>query len=418
MGVRLQLASGQRLWDTQVKTSSRAVRISDTSASLSMQHKPLIDQLLLKDRALASAAEGITIADALAADRPLIYVNEGFTRLTGYSSEETVGTNCRFLQGPDTNPDSVKQIRDAISAERNCEVELLNYRKDGTPFWNHLSITPIRNETGQTTHFVGIQFDATRRREAEASLRLANERMQNDLRAAARIQRALLPTDLPELSRAGIGWSYLPCDELAGDILDVFQLDDSRIAFYDLDVSGHGVQAALLSTTLSRWLSRAPKELKENPVAVLEHLNDNFQLDDESPQFFTCCYGVLELNSETLSFSSAGHPSPILLRSNRAVEIVSPGFPVGIVANPEYELQVVSLCENDRIYIFSDGAVEQLGVSGTEFGVDRLVQELEKHRNASLQTSIDLSLGAVLNSTADGRTDDDISMLGIEIFAK
>lgn len=396
--------------------SSKAVQRSGISAHLSIQNKPPIDQLLLKDRALASAAEGITIADALAPDRPLIYVNQGFTRLTGYSAEETVGTNCRFLQGPETNSSSVKQIRDAISGERYCEVELLNYRKDGTTFWNHLSITPIRNEFGQTTHFVGIQSDVTRRRQAEASLRLANEKMQHELRAAARIQRALLPNKLPRLSQAEIGWSLLPCDELAGDILDVFQLDECRIAFYVLDVSGHGVQAALLSTTLSRWLSRAPQELKENPSAVLEHLNDNFPLNVESSQFFTCCYGLLDLKNMTLIFSSAGHPSPILLRSHRAVEVHSPGFPVGVVARPEYEQKVIELRENDRFYVYSDGATEQPGNSGKQFGVARLLQELEKNRTVALQTSIDLTLGAVLSCAADGKTDDDISMLGIEIF--
>ena len=387
-------------------------------AHLSIQEKSSIEQLLLKDRALASAAEGITIADALAPDRPLIYVNEGFTRLTGFSIEEAIGTNCRFLQGPDTKPSSVKQIRDAIAAEQNCEVELLNYRKDGTPFWNHLSITPIRNETGQTTHFVGIQSDVTRRREAEDRLRAANEKMQNDLRAAARIQHALLPTNLPNLPQVKIGWNYLPCDELAGDILDVFQLDDSRIAFYVLDVSGHGVQAALLSTTLSRWLSNAPAELKMNPAAVLEHLNDTFQLGIDSSQFFTCCYGLLDLKTRTLSFSSAGHPSPILVRANRAVEFRLPGFPVGVVSHPQYDLEVINFLENDRFYFYSDGAVEQLDRSGKQFGVSRFKQELVENRHVALQTSIDLCLGAVLNSSADGGTDDDISMLGIEISAK
>lgn len=384
-------------------------------AQLNIESKEPLEQLLLKDRALASAAEGITIADAIADDRPLIYVNEGFSRLTGYDIQETLGTNCRFLQGPDTSDSSVREIRDAIAAERHCEVELLNYRKDGTPFWNHLSITPIRNEAGQTTHFVGIQSDVTRRRKVEHDLRLAHERMQNDLRAAARVQHALLPTSLPQLSHGTIGWSFLPCDELAGDILDVFQIDDSRVAFYVLDVSGHGVQAALLATTLSQWLSRASKDLKQNPVAVLENLNANFQLDSEAPQFFTCCYGVLDLQSNTLQFSSAGHPSPIVLRADEAVEIHSPGFPVGVVEKPDYSLEVVDLQENDRVYVFSDGAVEQLGQSGKQFGTARLIQELDENRGVPLQTSIDLTLGSVLNSTAESSTDDDISMLGIEI---
>ena len=104
---------------------------------------------MLKERALAAAAEGITIADALAKDRPLIYVNEGFERLTGYSIAETLGSNCRFLQGPETNPETVRELSEAISQDRYCDVELVNYRKDGTPFWNRLSITPIRDKTGE-----------------------------------------------------------------------------------------------------------------------------------------------------------------------------------------------------------------------------------------------------------------------------
>ncbi|QDV26423.1 Blue-light-activated protein [Aureliella helgolandensis] len=360
----------------------------------------------------------------MAPDRPLIYVNEGFTRLTGFSIEETLGSNCRFLQGPETDPAAVRELREAIAEERKCEVELLNYRKDGSTFWNRLSITPVRNEVGQTTHFVGIQSDVTRRRVAELrlrdlneSLRSANDKMQRDLRAAAKIQHALLPTQTEFLSGTSIRWAYLPCDELAGDILDIFPIDANRVAFYVLDVSGHGVQAALLSTTLSRWLSRSSLELKTQPVEMLEHLNVNFQLDGDSQQFFTCCYGLLDLRALTLSFASAGHPSPILLRGSNIREFQLPGFPVGVVANPEYELEIIELRQGDRIFVYSDGAIEQAGQTGQQFGIARLMQELSANRSASLQSSIDLTLRAVLNSTSDGNSDDDISMLGIEIDA-
>ncbi len=155
-----------------------------------------------------------------------------------------------------------------------------------------------------------------------------------------------------------------------------------------------------------------------NPAAVLEHLNDTFQLGIDSSQFFTCCYGLLDLKTRTLSFSSAGHPSPILVRANRAVEFRLPGFPVGVVSHPQYDLEVINFLENDRFYFYSDGAVEQLDRSGKQFGVSRFKQELVENRHVALQTSIDLCLGAVLNSSADGGTDDDISMLGIEISAK
>ena len=140
----------------------------------------------LKDRALDGSAEGITIADARLPDRPLIYVNEGFGRLTGYTAETVVRRNCRFLQGPATDPDAIAEIHAAVAAGRECIVELLNYRRDGTPFWNRLSITPIRNElTGEVTHFIGIQSDVSARREAEAELRRTKEQLEKDLRLAA-----------------------------------------------------------------------------------------------------------------------------------------------------------------------------------------------------------------------------------------
>lgn len=371
---------------------------------------------MLKDRALASVADGITIADAIAPDRPLVYVNQGFARLTGYSIEETLGTNCRFLQGPDTDPAAVKAIRDAITNEQYCEVELLNYRKDGSPFWNRLSITPIRDELGNTTHFIGIQSDITRRKEAEESLRRAHTRMQNDLAAAAEIQRSLLPKTPPQNSQAQFGWAYLPCDELAGDILDVFQLSDECIGFYVLDVCGHGVQAALLSTTLSRWISRASPDLKADPVAMLEHLNEHFQIGNGTTQFFTCIYGTLHLANLQLSVASAGHPPPILLQSSGVRELDVSGFPVGVVEHPEYESQSTNLSTGDRLFFYSDGVVEQADSQGTLFGTPRLMDALAGHHAESLQNCIDLSLGTVLNDTVDGGASDDISMLGIEIL--
>jgi PAS domain S-box-containing protein len=78
-------------------------------------------------------------------DNPLIFANEGFERLTGYARQDVIGRNCRFLQGPDTDAHALNQIRQAIRDEQSCTVELLNYRKDGTPFWNRLSITHIRD---------------------------------------------------------------------------------------------------------------------------------------------------------------------------------------------------------------------------------------------------------------------------------
>ena len=120
-----------------------------------------MDKLKLAFLAMDNAREGITISDARIPDYPLIFVSKGFSRITGYTFEEAVGGNCRYLQGIDTDPDSIKAIKAAILGNTPIQVELINYRKNGEAFWNYLSITPIFNEQNELTHYIGIQDDIT-----------------------------------------------------------------------------------------------------------------------------------------------------------------------------------------------------------------------------------------------------------------
>lgn len=112
-----------------------------------------------RDRAIALANFGICIADANQPDYPLIYCNTAFEKITGYSQAEILGSNCRFLQGPGTDPAAVNEIRMALREQRECQVVLKNYRKDGSSFWNELTISPVSDEKGQVTHFIGLQTD-------------------------------------------------------------------------------------------------------------------------------------------------------------------------------------------------------------------------------------------------------------------
>ncbi|AAV48366.1 putative 22-domain light- and oxygen-sensing histidine kinase [Haloarcula marismortui ATCC 43049] len=122
-------------------------------------------ELALKNRAMDEATVGIQITDPTQADNPLVYVNDGFERMTGYTAEDALGRNPRFLQGADTDPEQVARLREAIDADEPVSVELKNYRKDGTPYWARLSITPVTGENGTVTNYVGIQQDVTERRE-------------------------------------------------------------------------------------------------------------------------------------------------------------------------------------------------------------------------------------------------------------
>ena len=122
---------------------------------------------VIKERALDEVGNGIIIANAQLKQFPIIHVNQAFERITGYSKEEVVGKNCNFLQSDDRQQKEIQIIRDALANQSPCHVEIRNYGKDGTMFWNELSITPVRNLNGETTHFIGIQNDITERKNLE-----------------------------------------------------------------------------------------------------------------------------------------------------------------------------------------------------------------------------------------------------------
>ncbi|RZD16531.1 MAG: diguanylate cyclase [Candidatus Acididesulfobacter guangdongensis] len=133
---------------------------------------------LIKDfniiiKAVNAAKQGITIADISLPDQPLIFVNPAFLCLTGYPLNEIIGRNCRFLQGKDTDHDAVDKIRKAIKAGNEITVTLLNYKKDGTPFWNELRLSPVKDENGEVTHYIGLQLDVSKELEMRRQLEVA-----------------------------------------------------------------------------------------------------------------------------------------------------------------------------------------------------------------------------------------------------
>mmetsp|Transcript_31401 Transcript_31401/g.80144 ORF Transcript_31401/g.80144 Transcript_31401/m.80144 type:complete len:717 (-) Transcript_31401:642-2792(-) len=119
-------------------------------------------------KVLAGLRHTFVVADATLPDMPLIYASDGFYQMTGYGPDEVLGHNCRFLQGEGTDPKEVAKIRDAIKKGEGVSVRLLNYRKDGTPFWNLLTMTPIKTPDGKVSKFVGVQVDVTSKTEGKS----------------------------------------------------------------------------------------------------------------------------------------------------------------------------------------------------------------------------------------------------------
>ena len=128
------------------------------------------DKLRLLERAGTASTNSVVITDPNQPDDPIVYVNPAFERTTGYAAEEVLGHNCRFLQRDDRAQPALEELKAAVCEGRDCTVVLRNYRKDGTQFWNELSIYPVRDEDGRMTNFVGVQNDVTERIRAEEIL--------------------------------------------------------------------------------------------------------------------------------------------------------------------------------------------------------------------------------------------------------
>jgi PAS domain S-box-containing protein len=143
------------------------------------ERKAYARELELKSQAMDKAPVGITITDPDREDNPMIYVNEGFEALTGYSEEEALGRNCRFLQGEATRDEPVAEMRTAVEKHEPVSVELRNYRRDGSQFWNRVSIAPVRDEDGTVENYVGFQEDVSERKEREMNLQLFNRAVEN-----------------------------------------------------------------------------------------------------------------------------------------------------------------------------------------------------------------------------------------------
>lgn len=371
---------------------------------------------LLKERALDSTAEGVVIADCAQPDMPIIYVNNAFTAMTGYTWDEVVGRNCRFLQGSDTDSAAAKEIRKAVSQQHPCKVEILNYRKDGTRFWNNLSITPVRDEDGHTTHFIGIQSDITRRKEAEDALRNVNVQLKRDLHAAAEVQQSLLPKTLPEINGFRFSWRYKPCQELAGDTLNVMQLDDTHVAVYVLDVCGHGVRAALHSFSVAQDLRpRQGGPALNSPEHVLQRLNSKYPVDSETGMFFTILYGVLNTTTRDFTFCSAGHPGPVVIQNAQPPRIIEThSYPIGVSEDAGYVLQTIRLSPSDKMILCTDGVVEALSPQDQPFGEERLLAAIGRHTSEPIDTILDAMMKTLEKWACHMDLRDDLSLVGIE----
>ncbi len=197
------------------------------------------DENLRLARAVNSASEGVVITDATQRDHPIIYTNPAFLRITGYQFDEVVGRNCRFLQGLDTDPQAIAQIRKAIAERNELKITLLNYRQDGQPFWNELKIAPVFSDEGNLLYFIGIQADITDRRAVERMkdefISVVSHELRTPLtsiRGALGLLASGLLNTQPERGQRMLEIAVTNTDRLVrlvNDILDIERIESGKV---------------------------------------------------------------------------------------------------------------------------------------------------------------------------------------------
>ena len=264
---------------------------------------------------------------------------------------------------------------------------------------------------------------------AARQLQQANERMNRDLEAAAGVQASLLPNKPVDIEGAEFVWRFRPCDELAGDGLNVFRQDDEHVAMYVLDVSGHGVSSALLSVSVTHHLAQligqhhrfTEAERCEytggniiSPAWLARNLNSLFPMEVMGRHYFTFLYGVLNVQTRTFCFVSAGSPGPLVVHTDGSVDVHDvPAVPIGMFPDSEYIDTAMELQPGDRLYLHTDGLYEERNVdTREEFGRTRLQQSLGRAAAEPFAASLDGLLDEIMRWRGSGVLSDDIAVLG------
>jgi len=262
--------------------------------------------------------------------------------------------------------------------------------------------------------------------EANARIEKALESVTADLRLAADMQFALLPKE-KRLCGVNANWLFKPASFIAGDMFDYFTVGEELLVFYIIDVEGHGIPSALTSFAVNNQLNPSPQgmcrrhlqasDTVETAVGrIMEELNRQFVSASSSSRYFTMIFGIMDLLSGEVTLTQAGHPPPLLfsMRNDQAQPIGQGGMPLGMFDDAVFEHTVFQMEQGDRLFIYSDGAVECPSVEGEMYGSDRLEGAVKRWAGVPIEKLSSILDKEFLDWNGTSRFEDDVSMVCLE----
>ena len=378
-------------------------------------------------RMMETSAVGMAISDPSGRFET---VNQALCDFFGYDEESLKQLTWQQLTPPEFLD------ADVAAAEKLRTGDLDAYRSvkqffhpDGHRVWGDLSASVLRTPDGGIEGYIAQITDVTaevearrqltRREEQNRSLakrlQAKTDRLSAELQSAADYISSILPGRLD--GTVAVTSRYLASQELAGDCFDFRWIDVDHLIVYLLDVSGHGVQSALLSVSVHNLLRSGslPAAVLMQPNRVLAELNEVFAMDKHAGNYFTMWYGVFEVSTRTLRYGSGGHPPALLLTAanGSVMSLSSGGMPVGMFPDAEFTCATAPIAAGDTVLIYSDGVYELSVPAGQNWSLPNftaLCTRLAATPGWTLDTLVD-SLRA---RTVDGVFDDDLSLVRLD----
>lgn len=248
-------------------------------------------------------------------------------------------------------------------------------------------------------------------------LQTQKQRLENELSEAADYVKSILPE--PMTGAVTINNRFLPSQQLGGDCFDYYWLDPDHLVIYLLDVSGHGLSAALPSISVHNLLrsQSLPNADLHKPDEVLKALNQLFQMSNRNTRYLTIWYGVYNQNTRQLTFASAGHPSTVLIsashKPDQGQQLKIRGMPIGMFAEAEYSCGVCEIAPGSTLYVFSDGIYELKQLDGSNWNLKGFFDLLVNYSNL-LSDDLDAVFQLIERVTGNQTFGDDCSLLQVK----
>jgi len=334
-----------------------------------------------------------------------------------------------------TDDDESQQLLQVKLAGKQFEVKAGQQRTLNLLVSTFENAVEKNNELVQSNEALSLARDDLARNNEQLAtlnqkLESVNDRMTRDLDAAAKVQQSMLPAEGKDIDDVKVAWRYTPCNELAGDFLNFFRLDERHLAAFVVDVSGHGVASSLLSVAVARTMTAATggasvllgKSEDPNrptiipPTEVAAELNRRFPMEDQGGLYFTMLYGVLDLETREYNFTCAGHPGVVHIPKGQPPKLIeSEGIAIGWMEGFDYDPYSVKLEPGDRLLIYSDGVPEAMDKDLNEFEETRMLAQIESSAAGSLDDVVAELLEAVQKWCVPNGPKDDVSILGLEM---